>query len=213
MNKLVFGVRGQGKTTLAYDIAKKSKRPLAVYDISHRFNAWPELIVRDAAEVDEAIDACDEVIYQPQADEWAEFGSFSEAIWDRQLTLLIDEASSLQGPQHAHEWLNKWIRFHPVDEVDVIQTMHAPADSWARCRSLAEDWYIFRTWRPADLKAIAEQCGDETAMAVEKLEPYHYLHFNAPSNTREVSGDARQWYHDLKGHAAEIQGVASYGRG
>jgi hypothetical protein len=207
MNVLVFGVRGQGKSTLAYYLAEKSKRPIAVYDVSHRFNAWPECVVSTPDDLEDLIDRAPRVVYQPENDAYEEFGEFSEILWERQLTLLIDEASELQEPQARHWWLHKWIRMHPLERVDVIQTLHAPADSWARCRSLANDWYIFATWRPQDLKAIAEHCGDDVAAEVTRLEQFQYLHFDVAKRQTEKSGNPQIWFREITGQLVVAGGL------
>jgi hypothetical protein len=197
MNVLIFGVRGDGKSTLAFYLAEKTGRAIAIYDVSHRFRAWPESIARTPEEFEDLSERLRLVVYQPQEDAFKEFGEFSEILWDRELTLILDEASELQEPQSRHDWLHKWIRMHPLETTDVIQTLHAPADAWARCRSLANDWYVFRMWRPNDLKAIAEHCGDETALEVTKLEKHFYIHFDVAERRMEKSGDPKVWFRKI----------------
>lgn len=202
MNILVFGVRGEGKSTLGYYLAERTGRPVAVYDVSHRFNAWPECIVTSADDLEDLINRAPRVVFQPENNAYEEFGEFSEILWERELTLLLDEASELQEPMSRHWWLHKWIRMHPLERVDVIQTLHAPADSWARCRSLANHWYFFQTWRPQDLKAIAEHCGDDVAAEVTNLEHLHYVHFDVATRQMEKSGNPNLWFREITG--AEI---------
>jgi len=206
MNHLFFGVRGQGKTTLAFYTAKQTGRSIAVYDVSHRFNRWPELIFRDAGDFEDIVEAgaFDLVIYQPQDDAYEEFGEFSEILWDKQLTLLLDEASELQEAQSKHHWLHKWIRMHDIDNSDVLQTLHAPADSWSRCRSLANFWYIFQTWRPADLHAIADHCGDQVALEVTKLREHEYVFFDVAKRNMEICKNPALWYVPITARDREL---------
>lgn len=106
----------------------------------------------------------------------------------------------------ANEWLDSFVRERNLDTVDVIQTLHAPADAYARFRSIANDWYIFHTTREADLKAIASQSSEAVALQVSQLEPHHFIHWNDDEQTAETSGDPQKWFVDLK------KGVPVYAR-
>ncbi len=138
------------------------------------------------------------VIYQPE-DAWGEFDEFSEVLFDRDLTLIIDDAFVLQSPQKAHDGLEKWIRWAPLESTDVLMTLHAPADSYARCRSLATHWYLFRTWRPADVDAVRDHCGEEVAARIQTLPRHHYIHFDVSEVKMTVHDKPEEWFVDLKG--------------
>ncbi|MGA3168100.1 MAG: hypothetical protein ABSA41_12595 [Terriglobia bacterium] len=210
MNTLVFGVRGKGKSVLAFHLAEKTGRSIAIYDVSHRFNRWPEFIARDPWDLEELIKHFPVVVYQPQVSGFKEFGEFSEIIWGesnegcRDVTMLFDEASELQTAQSRHDWLHKWVRMAPVDSCDVIQTLHRPADAWATCRALAHHWFIFETWRVEDLEAIEKQCGPEVALAVTKLRGHQFIHVE-PEARKMTAGELQ------KGSFTEIDRGESHG--
>ena len=69
---------------------------------------------------------------------------------------------------------------------------------------MATDWYLSATTDPADLGAIAEQCGDEVAEAASKLEAKHFVHCELPARTFEISGDPSAWYESLNAVPFEV---------
>ena len=125
---------------------------------------------------------------------------FAQILWrKRGFTLLVDEASQLQGPSFIEPQLDRFVRMAPGGGVPIIQTMHRPRDSNGLCRSLASDWYIFRTMLGRDVQVIAEHCGEELAQRVSEFQEggYQCLHWNDATGSGDIVCDSSAWYENL----------------
>ncbi|MGH9770312.1 MAG: hypothetical protein ACRD4Q_01200 [Candidatus Acidiferrales bacterium] len=206
MNALVFGRRQQGKSTLAFALATEAGVPIAVYDINAQFRAWPEEEVREANDFALKLEDSDLVIYRPEADPWEEFNQIADDLWEREsYVLILDEASQLQSPGHAHPKLDRIVRMCDAKNVHLIQTIHRPSDTAMICRSLATDWYIFRTNQETDLKVIAERCGSAVAQAASEVAPHEYVHWDDSAGVYTVCKNPSSWFtdiHDTRGMTA-----------
>lgn len=199
MNTLILGRRRHGKSTLAMWLAQKQGRPIVVYDINAQFRAWPESVVYSADDLHVVLEVgrLKLIIFRPD-DEQKDFAAFAEELWDRQgYTLLVDEASFLQNPQTADPWLRKFIRAADPEDIGLIQTTHMPADLWGKGRGLSSDWYMFYLTRDADLRAVAEQCGEEVAVQVSKLGQREFVHYNLDTKASELVTDPTKWFVEI----------------
>jgi hypothetical protein len=189
----VIGRRREGKTTLALHLALQNPGGVAAFDIRREYRGFPT--ARTAEEFSSLLDSVPRVVvYQPQFDLRSEFSAFALALWRRGFfTLLIDEASQLQTASGAHEWLDRFVRMADCS-VSLVQALHRPVDASVLCRSLATDWYIFRTTEPRDLEAVAERCGEEVARAASSLPHHHFVHFEVDAQRSNVCADPRSWF-------------------
>jgi len=211
VNTLIFGRRQHGKSTLAMWLARKQKRPTVIYDINSQFRAWPESVVYSADDLHVVLEVgrLPLIIFRPD-DEQRDFAAFAEELWERRgYTLIVDEASFLQNPQSADPWLRKFIRAADPDDIGLIQTSHMPADLWGKGRGLSSDWYIFHLTRPADLQAVADQCGEDVALRVSQLGQREFVHYNLDTKASEFVNDPRSWFVDIKGEASASSRVRS----
>jgi len=198
MNALVFGRRQQGKSTLAFALAEEKQLPVAIYDINAQFRAWPEEVVSDPSDFALKIEDSDLVIYRPESDPWEEFEPVADALWERDgYVLIVDEASQLQSPSAAHPKLDRLVRMCDAKTVHLIQTIHRPADAAVICRSLATDWYIFRTNQENDLKVIAERCGARVAQEAASIQPHEYVHWDDSAGIYTVCKRPDSWFRDI----------------
>ena len=189
------------------EIHRKSGKGIVVYDLNSQVTAWPECVLTDLESLTLALEAKQPlVIYRPDQDNVDDdFKAFSDILWPlTNYILIIDEAHWLQSPGWAHPCLAKYVRMADPYGVDLIQVAHAPADLWGRARSLASDWYIFLTTRPADLDAIELQCGEEIRLEVSRLGLHDYIHWNADAHTTEIVTDSSLWYVDIKTPRVEV---------
>ena len=186
---------------MALDVQQRTGKGIIIYDLNSQVRAWPERVYSDLESVSLAIEQKQTlIVYRPDQDNVEEdFRAFCDIIWPlTNYILIIDEAHWLQSPQWAHPSLEKYVRMADPYGVDLIQVAHAPADMWGRARSLASDWYIFLTTRPADLDAIALQCGEDVSDEVVRLGQHDYLHWNADAHTSETVKDPTAWFIDIK---------------
>lgn len=190
---LIFGRRREGKTTLALSLALATGKSVFIFDPRGEIYLPGAVISNEIVDIIDSLNDSKLVIYHPQDEVVEEFSFVAETLKHRHnFVLVLDEAHWIQKPMWVHEGLGDLIRTAP-DDVDLIQTMHAPADSWGRGRSLATDWYMFRLTRPADLKAVAEQCGEEIAKVVGQLPKHHYMHYAVDDHTFQVNDKPESW--------------------
>ena len=209
MNSLFFGRRQQGKSTLAFHLAQKAGLSIAVFDINAQFRAWPGVTFNNLDDVElcllEGIERL--LIYRPENDVEAEFSRLADLLWNRtDYTLLIDEASQVQVAARPHEKLGRLIRMGDARSINVLQTLHRPADSATLCRSLAHHWYIFRTTLETDLAVVAERCGAQAAEALQQLGAFEYVHWDDDLQKLEIVKNPGAWFVDLR-HPAPGEGT------
>jgi hypothetical protein len=200
---LIFGRRFQGKTTIALHLALQGTKGVAVYDINAQIARFPESTTSDLGVLDNWLDSSGHrvVVFRPQTDVWSEFDFFAGSLWrKRGFCLFIDEASQLQTSGHCHPWLDRFVRMASRQDVDIIQTMHRPRDAATLCRSLATDWYIFRTTQETDLEVIAEHCGSDIAEQVRNVGEgsHHAVHWDDAVARGEILTDPAAWFESLK---------------
>jgi hypothetical protein len=202
---LIFGRREYGKSTLAMHLALASGRSVFVFDPACGFKAWPESTVGNIATLADMLYLPPDerpriIIYQPDganlADEFDAMGELLKTKVD--YALIVDEAHWVQHPQWAAPCLQEFVRKPNKFDCYLIQTTHAPADTWGKARSLATDWYIFRLSRAADLDAVERECGSEVREEVTKLQGHTYLHFMVDRHVWEISRNEQAWYVDFE---------------
>lgn len=195
---LVFGRRGHGKTTLAVKLAQQTGRAPIVFDVKNDITAWPDRIVATPEDFEYALhqESKNPLVYRVGKPE-EDFGPLAEILWGKRgYCLVVDEAHWLQKPQMCDENLARFIRQASPGDMTLIQTMHAPADSWGRARSLASDWYIFMTTREADLKAVQSQCEFDVEI-LKQLGPHEYVHWDDSKQKMERVDKPKEWFVEL----------------
>lgn len=216
-NILVFGRRGQGKTTLGFHLAKMLGLTMVAFDPNDQLDFSP---LYNPEDLEAALNAGEPLtIYRPRIGEEVddEFNLFARVLWNGSLlnptqnhntwidlTILIDEAGlpELQDAGYCLKSLRSFVC--RGRDINLIQTVHRPRDAWKTCRANATDWYLFHTTDPGDLAAIAEQCGEEVAEAVSKLDEKQFVHYQLRSGEFEISGEAREWYEPLSATPFEV---------
>jgi hypothetical protein len=192
-NQLIMGKRLRGKTTLALYLARKLGLTICVFDINRQFD-FPAALVADRNDLEARLyEGADFIVFRPGLDIDAGFEEFAQGIssW-RDLTILVDESSRLQGGNSLHPWLDEIIR--RGRDIHLLQTIHRPSDAANICRVLASDWYIFKTRQAASLACVADQCGGEVAEIVASLGEREYVHWNDDAETFEKVTDAAGWF-------------------
>jgi hypothetical protein len=211
---LYFGRRQYGKSTLAMSNALETKRAVFVWDPACCFAHWPESTAQNLSRLSELLNADPEyrariIVYQPGTEEVPEEFEAVFSLLERKAgyVLIVDECHWIQNPSWATPSLRRLIRKPNQFDAIVMQTCHAPADTWARTRSLATDWFMFKLTRAADLEAIERECGSEVAEAVSELPAVHspslpgerrvYIHYQVDSAEWEAHDEQEKWYVDL----------------
>ena len=209
---LVFGRREYGKSTLAMYLALNSGRSVFVFDPACGFNAWPESTATDHQALIELLYADPEmrprvIVYQPEGGDLnADFEAMVELLKRKaDYALIVDEAHWMQNPQWATPGLQELVRKPNRYDCYLIQTTHAPSDTWAKARSLATDWYIFKLSRAADLDAVERECGTEVRELVKQLQGHTYLHYAIDKQDYELVDNPAAWYVNLAAVPEEVE--------
>jgi hypothetical protein len=183
-----------------------------VFDPACGFTAWPDSTASDPSSLSELLYADPEIrpriiIYQPEGhDLSAEFEAMAELLKRKaDYALIVDEAHWVQNPQWATPALQEFVRKPNRYDCYLIQTTHAPSDTWAKARSLATDWYMFKLSRAADLDAVERECGPEVREQVSQLQGHTYLHYRIDKQSYELVDNPSSWYVNLTANPVEVE--------
>jgi hypothetical protein len=185
-----------------------------VFDPSSGFEHWPESTARDLARLSDLLGMDAEerptvIVYQPENENVPDEFEACWALLENKTgyVLLVDECHWVQTPNWAAESLRRLVRKPTQYGVLLMQTCHAPTDTWGRTRSLATDWYMFKLTRSADLEAVERECGEQVARIVSELPAVHspalpgerrvYVHYQVDSAEYQVIDAQQEWYVDL----------------
>lgn len=213
-SSLYLGRRQYGKSTLAMRHAIDSRRGVVVFDPAACFQHWPESTATDVSRFSELINEEPDtrspiIIFQPESEEIPDEFEAMFAVLQRKshYALIVDECHWIQTPNWATPALRKLVRKPNQFDCLLLQTCHAPTDTWGRTRSLATDWYMFKLTRQADLEAIERECGKEVAELVAGLPAVHnpplqgerrvYIHYEIDSAEYHIVDEQEKWYVNL----------------
>jgi hypothetical protein len=208
---LVFGRRELGKTTLAYamiqGIAKRTiidpRRMIQRRDARIEY-------VSTMADADDAISdmvdnpSLSEVVYQPREDDLDQaFIGWTRSIKrtllderDRQIGILVDEASFYNLNTPTFQWLIKCV---PRDQAYIVITAHQPKDVPTTIRAIADHWFVFYTSQQTDLERIAEK-SPEAADAARHLRDRAFVHWDDTKARLDINARPSSWFIPLSEH-------------
>lgn len=204
MIRLIIGRKGQGKTTLAYHMARKYSA-LAVFDPRG-------LVRRPGAAIARTVDGCSagfdalaagdvrELVYTPADPFRASFPHFAGELrrWiaedrGRELAVLVDELSFVTLTDDDFDHVMK-----ACDETrqHFFLTCHRPADVPTSVRALADYWWLFAIHQEHDLAVIAERCSPAAAAAARELTGRTVISWNHLTGVTRYD-TPQLWYVDL----------------
>lgn len=201
---LDIGRRGQGKTTLAIYMARRSARrfildPRGLVQQTpgdRLLSSSPTLIAQG---VDRVVDdQVPELVITPTLNPQTAFDALVNELYEwlkrdpkASFTLVIDELRFLPDLETAQfEWL---LRCSQPDRVHIILTCHRPADIPVNVRAIADQWLIFRVTQEHDLKVIAER-SPRAAMAARHLEKREFVAWDDATGEYKVFKRPDQWF-------------------
>jgi hypothetical protein len=208
MNALVIGVRRQGKSTVSIAVAQSQSKTTVIFDPNEQFRNFPAI---DVNAVEPALVAAAEdqrgrhvIRVVPEGGEKEiqdSFGQLTDVLWGwEDLTLIIDEASTVQAPSIIHDNLNRILRrahasFH------TIQTSHRITDFHRLSRSVSlSDVFAFRTVQSGDIKRMGEEVDGRLVAILPTLGLYEVAHWwIRPGGDFAISvwRDPEEWYIDI----------------
>lgn len=204
MVTVIIGFTGQGKSTLAYNVARRSPTRV-IFDPRRQFGTPGAIVVSDTVELYEFLDDEHEIIYQPGRGEEIEeaFDQCCRVVADwiddnphEQVCLLVDEGR-LVGLDSRSASLNfDWIvrSAREGSPIDVIVTCHRPVDVSTNIRAISNRLVLFRVMLPTDLDTIEEQCGPVVRIEVQKLLDRQYIVWNNSRQQWRKVSDPSTWY-------------------
>ena len=201
---LDIGRRGQGKTTLALYLARKSARRF-VFDPRGLVEQTPGDRLKTSSPtliaqgVDRVVEGqIPELVITPILEPQTAFNALINELYEwlkrdpkASFALVIDELRflpDLETPQF--EWL---LRCSQPDRVHVILTCHRPADIPVNVRAIADQWLIFRVTQEHDLKVIAER-SQRAAAAARHLNKREFVAWDDASGEFKVFRRPDQWF-------------------
>jgi len=210
MRDLIYGVRQQGKSTLALNLAMRARtpegeiKPIIIFDPNAQYCCFPcapdlfefaEWLYKPAPARSRII------VYRPSPrtihDEFTGVTQLLRGkLWDyKNYVLICDEASSLQRPSYMHPQLETYLRQAPPD-IDVIQTCHRQVDVHTLGRTLVTDTFFFYTFQERELDLAAAQYGDEVAGLIQALGLHQFIHVWSEYGRQRyaIVRDSARWY-------------------
>jgi len=179
--KLVFGIRGCGKTVKVRNLIKDIRRLLVVdtkgydyYDgvsfhsLSELKKFWLTVYSGDFR-----------LIYKPPGDDAeiiediAEICSLSLAC--ENMTLVIEELNIIFDEKRPPTEFNKMVLSGREPGVELIGVAQRPFGFGRKFTSQAKEFYVFYNREPGDVRFFKQSLGTEAALAICTLEQYQYL--------------------------------------
>lgn len=203
MITLIIGFTGQGKSTLAEYIARRSDTRVII-DPRSQFHTTDD-ILPDANELYEMLDDRYEVIVQPgrgrdvagvfdQA--CSEVANWIEDNPRERICLVCDEARLLgldsKSVSLNFDWILRSAR--EGSPIDVIVTCHRPVDVSTNIRAIANRIVLFRVMLSNDLTTIEEQCGEQVTEEVKKLLDREFVVWNNSRQQWRKNSRPETWY-------------------
>jgi hypothetical protein len=203
MITVIIGFTGQGKSTLAYNVASRCDTRVII-DPRKQFSTVSDTLP-DATELYDLLDVRSEVIVQPGRGGGLGdiFAATCKAVADwiednplERICVLADEGRLLglysRDVNPDFDWILRSAR--EGSPIDVIITCHRPVDVHTNIRAIANRIVLFRVTLPNDLEAIEEQCGPVVAEEVLKLLDRQYIVWNNSRQQWRKVYDPSTWY-------------------
>src|SRR5262245_1891216 len=196
-----LGRREQGKTTLAYWMARQVRQrvvydPRAIVTRSDGVGRVDRAGELPAAFEALAADRVSELVFTPGVEEERDFAIFVREVlaWPRHrpVAIVFDESGIIPLESKLFRQL---LRTSPKP-MSLIFTAHRPVDMPVLVRSLTDRWCVFQTKEPRDLVVLSERCSERRATVVQTLQAREFATWDdrGPNGTLRVHRDPDVWY-------------------
>jgi len=179
--KLVFGIRGSGKTVKVRNLIKDTRRLLVVdskgndyfdgvsfHSLAELKSFWLKVYSGDFR-----------LIYKPPGDDAeviediAEMCTLCEAC--QNMTLVIEELNIIFDKTRPPTEFNKMIFSGREPGIEFIGVAQRPFGFGRKFTSQAKEFYVFYNREPGDVRFFKQNLGSEAALAICTLEQYQYV--------------------------------------
>lgn len=203
--RLIIGRKENGKTTLAYHMARKFPK-LAVFDARGQIRRPGAAIARSLGTCTDAFEALadgdtTEIVYTPIEDlKRSAFPHFAQLVrqwvYERRavpLAVLVDEITFVHA---ADEDFDQAVKACDASQHHFFLTCHRPIDVPVDLRALADFWYLFSLHQEHDLEVVRARCSAEAAEAAKRLVGRSFVGWDHLSGVRQYDNPAA-WYVNL----------------
>lgn len=179
--RLVFGMRGCGKTVKVRNLIRDIRRILVVdtkgydYQDGVAFRSFAEL----KSFWHKVYQGDFRLIYKPQGsdaeiiEDIAQICTLSEACGN--MTLVVEELNIIFDEQRPPTEFNHMIFGGREPGVELIGVAQRPVGFGRKLTSQAKEFYVFYNREPDDVRFFKNNLGIEAAEAIRNLEQYQYL--------------------------------------
>ena len=179
--RLVFGIRGCGKTVKVRNLIKDVRRLLVVD--TKGYDYYDGVSFHSLAELKKfwlTVYSGDfHLIYKPPGDnaqrieDIAEICTLCDAC--ENMTLVIEELNIIFDDKRPPVEFNKMIFSGREPGIELIGVAQRPARIGVNITSQAKEFYVFYSREPGDVRFFKQSLGTEAALAICTLEQYQYL--------------------------------------
>jgi DNA helicase HerA-like ATPase len=198
--EVITGRMGEGKSGLAYYLARREHRGIFVFDPTEAFGIGT--IVNSPSTLVEAAEKKSNVpiVYRPDGKIEEEIDRFCIAVQNfRDVSVIVDEAALVSSPHSIPDELARLVRRSRRLEIALYITAHRPQDLHGLFFSLGHNYKFFNTTFTRDLVRIAEYSSEDLAERVKGLPKHFYASWSVEQNNFFVNSDPKSWRTDISG--------------
>lgn len=179
--RLVFGMRGCGKTVKVRHLIENTRRLLIIdtlckdysdgvtfHSLSELKKFWLQVYSGDFR-----------IIYRPPGDDSEIIEDIAEictlCLACENMTLVVEELNIIFDTKRPPTEFNKMILAGRDPGIELIGVAQRPFGFGRKFTSQAKEFYVFCNREPDDVRFFKGYLGGEAAEAIRNLEQYHYL--------------------------------------
>jgi hypothetical protein len=216
MNAIFTGRKRSGKTTLAFDIAMCADGGIIIFDPKNEWRGWPGTVTSVEEIPQKLKDGNEVIVFHPQGDKREAAAPLFKFVselhklamekqWDKagyHFTLIVDEAVNVSTANWIDNDLLTLVSENRPEILNIFLTFQSPMDANNLLKSRVDNWFIFNTSMPGDLKYLHDKIGvpEHDLMFIQDLRPHEYAHFyfdgGAPAVLYEY--DPESWFRPLE---------------
>jgi hypothetical protein len=216
MNAIFTGRKRSGKTTLAFDIAMRSDGGIIIFDPKNEWRGWPGTVTSVEEIPQKLKDGNEVIVFHPQGNKREAAAPLFKFVselhklamekqWDKadyHFTLIVDEAVNVSSAQWIDEDLLSLVSENRPEILNIFLTFQSPMDANNLLKSRVDNWFIFNTSLPGDLKYLHDKIGvpEQDLVFIQDLRDYEYAHFTFDGGTPTVfyEYDPDSWFRPLE---------------
>ncbi|MBT9131216.1 MAG: hypothetical protein DDT42_01737 [candidate division WS2 bacterium] len=174
---VIFGRKGQGKTTLAKNLLKKATR-LIIIDPMAQCSGEGEPISSLDSFLTEITKPQFRIVYTSTELDY-EIEKLLKMIFTiGNCWLLIDEIDFFCSPAYISEDLQKIVKYGRIRRINLVFTSRRPFEVHRLVTSQASDFYVFNIIEPRDIEYLNKILPPLEAKKVPSLDKYKYINYS-----------------------------------